>query len=81
MAEGNSLCANGGSCILVAPPDQHMCDCLYNYTGDNCTGKVICYEQFKSCITGIFQTYVHWTVKYFGYTTMCNGIMYSQNVF
>ena len=34
-------CQNGGSCILLSPPDNYTCDCSgTGYIGTNCTGKL-----------------------------------------
>ena len=34
-------CQNGGSCILLSPPDNYSCDCSgTGYMGTNCTGKL-----------------------------------------
>ena len=34
-------CQNGGSCILLSPPDNYTCNCSgTGYMGTNCTGKL-----------------------------------------
>ena len=38
ICEARNPCKNGGICIQLDAPNDFICSCIGNYTGDTCEG-------------------------------------------